>query len=139
MSGSIPIGSTKPGPSVGPEEQFFEYLRQGKFMLQRCRSSGAHFFYPRVMTKGASISDLEWVEASGMGVVYASTVIRRNPDHGGSYNIAIIELAEGPRMMSRVLGIAPESVRIGMKVRARIEAPQWPSPAKHAVPIFYPT
>ena len=138
MSGSVPTASTKLSPSVGPEEQFLEYLRQGKFMLQRCRSSGTYIFYPRVMTKGAEIYDLEWVEASGIGEVYASTVIRRNPDQGGSYNIAIIELAEGPRMMSRVLGIAPESVRIGMRVRGRIEAPRWPSPAKHPVPVFYP-
>jgi uncharacterized OB-fold protein len=53
-------------------------------------------------------------------VVYSTSVIRRRPDSGGDYNIAIVELAEGPKMMSRVENIAPDKVGIGMKVRARV-------------------
>jgi len=64
-------------------------------------------------------SDLEFVEASGHGIVYSTTVIRLRPP-ALPYNLALIDLAEGPRMMSRVEGIAPEEVEIGMKVRARI-------------------
>ncbi len=40
---------------------------------------------------------------------------------GGDYNIALIDLAEGPRMMSRVVGLAPDAIKIGLKVSARIE------------------
>ena len=105
----------------GPEEEFRAYLAEGRFMIQRSRSTGAYVFYPRPFVPGSGETDLEWVEASGEGVVYSTTVNRRSPDKGGSFNVALVDLAEGPRMMSRVVGVAPEEVRIGMKVRARIE------------------
>lgn len=106
----------------GPEARFHAYLKEGRFMIQRSASTGAHVFYPRVVAPGTGEADLEWVEASGAGTVHATTVTRRRPEKGGDYNVALIDLAEGPRMMSRVVGIAPEDVRIGMKVRARIDA-----------------
>jgi len=90
-------------------------------MIQRSRSSGRHLFYPRVAEPRTGATDLEWVPASGEGTVYATTVIRQR-DAARNYNVALIDLAEGPRMMSRVESIAPESVRIGMKVKARIAA-----------------
>ena len=104
----------------GPDQVFLSYLRQGKFMIQRCRATGQHFFFPRVMAPGTGSRDLEWVEASGDGVVYSTTVMRQRPEKGGDYNIALIDLAEGPRMMSRVVDVPPEEVRIGMKVKAVI-------------------
>ena len=52
-------------------------------------------------------------------MVYSTTVMRK-PPQSANYNVALIDLAEGPRMMSRVEGIAPEAVKIGMAVRARI-------------------
>lgn len=105
----------------GPEAQFRAFLMQGRFMIQRSKSTGVHVFYPRLAVPGSGESDLEWVEASGAGEVYSTTVVRNRPDKGGDYNIALIDLAEGPRMMSRVVGIDPTEVRIGMKVRAVIE------------------
>lgn len=92
-------------------------------MIQRSASTGAHVFYPRVAAPGTGERDLVWVEASGLGTVYATTVTRQRPNPDGSpadYNIAIVTLDEGPRMMSRVEGIPPEQVAIGMRVRARI-------------------
>ena len=102
-----------------PEKEFFEHLAKGRFMLQRSRSTGGHVFYPRVAEPGTGATDLEWVEASGRGVVYSTTVIRQKPP-AANYNVALIELAEGPRMMSRVHGLPPELVKIGMPVRARL-------------------
>ena len=104
----------------GPEAQFRAYLAQGRFMIQRSKSTGAHVFYPRVAAPGTGEADLEWVEASGEGTVYATTVVRNRPEKGGDYNVALIDLAEGPRMMSRVVEIEPTAVEIGMKVRARV-------------------
>jgi uncharacterized OB-fold protein len=101
------------------EEEFFEFLAQGRFMLQRSRGSGEHVFFPRVAAPRTGSRDLEWVEASGRGTVYATTVVRVKPPQP-SYNVALVELEEGPRLMSRVEGIAPDAVRIGMPVRARI-------------------
>ncbi|MCG8559282.1 MAG: Zn-ribbon domain-containing OB-fold protein [Hyphomicrobiales bacterium] len=106
----------------GPDQQFADYLAQGKFMIQRSASTGAYVFYPRAIAPGTGAADLEWVEASGEGTVYTTTVVRQRPEKGGDYNVAVIELKEGPRLMSRVEGIAPEDVSIGMAVRARIGA-----------------
>jgi len=105
----------------GPEARFYDYLKDGRFMIQRSASSGKYVFYPRVVAPGAGEADLEWVEASGEGTVYATTVTRRRPEKGGDYNVALIDLKEGPRMMSRVVGVEPGEVKIGMKVRAKIE------------------
>lgn len=108
-----------PVSEVRPEIDFFAFLEQGRFMIQRSRSSGRHVFYPRVAEPRTGAMDLEWVEASGEGTVYSTTVIRQKPPTP-NYNLALIDLAEGPRMMSRVEGISPEQVRIGMKVRAKV-------------------
>lgn len=110
--------------SQGPEAEFRERLAAGRFMLQRSAATGAYMFPPRTAAPGSGARDLEWVEASGEGVVYSTTVSRRRPEQGGPLNIAIIETAEGPRMMSRVEDIDPEAVTIGMKVRARIQEVQ---------------
>ncbi|MBX2854897.1 MAG: OB-fold domain-containing protein [Rhodobacteraceae bacterium] len=104
----------------GPEAQFKAFMAEGKFMIQRSAASGHHVFYPRTITPCSGTADLEWVEASGDGTVYASTVTRRRPEQGGDYNIALIDLAEGPRMMARVDGVAPNQVTIGMRVKARV-------------------
>ena len=104
---------------MNPEKEYFEHLREGRFVIQRSRSTGGHVFHPRVAEPGTGATDLEWVPASGRGVVYSTTVIRQKPPTP-NYNVALIDLAEGPRMMSRVQGIAPEDVKIGMQVKARV-------------------
>jgi len=106
---------------MGPEDQFKAYLGEGRFMIQRSVSTGAYVFYPRSFVPGSGETDLEWVEAAGTGTVYATTVNRRSPEKGGTFNVALIDLDEGVRMLSRVVGLAPEAVTIGMKVRARVE------------------
>ena len=84
-------------------------------MIQRSRSSGRHVFYPRVAVPGTGEQDLDWVPASGRGTVYAITV---NRARDATYNVALVDLVEGPRMMTRIEGV--ESVPIGTAVRARI-------------------
>lgn len=100
---------------LGPQAAYTAFLRTGRFMLQRSRATGQHIFYPRVMCPGSGETDLEWVEASGMGRIYAITV---NRSRAGSYNIALIDLDEGPRMMSRIEGV--ETAPIGARVKACI-------------------
>jgi len=102
-----------------PEKEYFEHLAQDRFMLQRSRSSGRFHFYPRVAEPVTGARDLEWIEASGRGIVHATTVVRPKPPQQ-PYNVVLVDLEEGPRVLSRIEGIAPEAVRIGMKVRARI-------------------
>lgn len=100
---------------AGPEAQYRAYLREGRFMIQRSRSTGTHLFYPRIAVPGTGETDLEWIEAAGGGTVYAITV---NRTREGAYNIALVDLDEGPRMMTRIDGV--ETVPIGTRVRARI-------------------
>lgn len=102
-----------------PDQIFREFLEQGKFMLQRSRETGRFIFYPRVAEPGTGSTDLEWVPASGRGIVYSTTVVRAEPK-ARDYNVVLVDLDEGPRMMSRVEGVAPDEVRIGMAVTARI-------------------
>ena len=104
------------GPTPGPEQQFKTFLAEGRFMIQRSISTGRSVFYPRLAIPGTGETDLEWVDASGRGTVYSITVNRRKD---GSHNIALIDLAEGPRMMSHVRGV--ETLPIGSPVVARIE------------------
>ena len=106
----LPDGSTP-----GPEAQYLAFLAQGRFMLQRSRSSGRHVFYPRQLVPGSGETDLEWVPASGLGTLYAITV---NRSRGGNHNVALVDLDEGVRMMSRIDG--HESLPIGTRVQARI-------------------
>lgn len=105
--------------TVFPETEYKKFLAEGSFRVQRCRTSGRFISYPRVVEPGTGSTDLEWVEASGRGTVYSTTVVRQKPPTP-SYNLALIDLAEGPRMMSRVEGIPPEQVKIGMAVQAKI-------------------
>ncbi|SRR5690606_20997107 len=102
-------------PEIGPEQQFKNYLAEGKFMIQRSRSTGKYVFYPRVAIPHSGETDLEWVEASGRGTIYSITV---NRGKNGSYNVALVDLEEGVRMMSTVEGV--ETLPIGAPVKAKI-------------------
>ena len=116
---------TKTDARRGPEALFRDALAEGRILLQRNPETGAAVFYPRAILPGSHEAQpgarAEWIEASGRGTVHSTTVSRRRPEAGGDRNIALIELAEGVRLISSVTGIAPEAVRIGMKVRAWID------------------
>lgn len=102
-----------------PQEHWRAALGEGRFLLQRAVKTGTVFFPPRVIEPGAGEVELEWIEASGLGTVYSATVIMPRPP-AVPYNVVLVDLDEGPRLMSRVEGVDPTEVRIGMRVRARI-------------------
>jgi len=104
---------------IHPEKQYADYLAQGEFMLLRAKASGKFIFYPRVAEPLTGDTDLEWVKASGCGSVYSATIVRQRPP-AADYNVVLVDLEEGPRMMSRVDGLPAAEVRIGMSVEARI-------------------
>ena len=106
---------------AGAEARFEAYLEEGKFMLQRSTTDGAYIFSPRMINPHTGEADLEWVEANGAGEIYATTVTSRRPEQGGDYNISLVTLKEGPRMMAKVVGIDPHKVKIGMTVTADIQ------------------
>lgn len=115
------MSESKPASgNPGPDKIFYDALKNGAFRIQRCAACSRHVFYPRMLCNHCGSPELAWVDASGNGTVYSTTVVRRKPEAGGDINIALIDLEEGVRMMSRVDGVAPQEVRIGMPVKAEI-------------------
>jgi uncharacterized OB-fold protein len=104
----------------GPDEVFRRNLAEGRFVIQLCGACRTHVFYPRSLCPHCGSAGLSTVPASGRGRVYSTSVNRRRPEAGGPINIALIDLEEGPRLMSRVEGVAPDQVCMGMAVIARI-------------------
>jgi uncharacterized protein len=105
---------------AGAEAHYQAQLNAGRFLIQRCNECNQYVFYPRVVCPHCSGSSLAWVEPKGTGVVYSTTTVRRKPEAGGDYDVSLIDLDEGVRMMSRVEGVAPTEVAIGMRVRAKV-------------------
>ncbi len=99
---------------------YWDAAREHRFVLQRCTECGEHQFYPRGVCSHCLSSDLEWLEASGKGTVYSFSVNHRAPHPGFAdklpFVLAIVELAEGPRMMTNIVDCDPETVAIGMEV-----------------------
>ncbi len=105
-----------PAPGVA----FEGFLKKGEFRLQVCQGCGRQIYYPRSLCPFCGGTDLEWRLVSGEGSVYSTTTVRQRPERGGNYNISIVDLREGARMLSRVEGIESTAVKIGMPVRAAI-------------------
>lgn len=101
----------------GADAQYLAYLAEGRFMIQRAVGSGAYVFPPKLFAPGTGEA-VEWVKPSGLGTVYSATSINRKPP-AEPYNLSIIELDEGPRLLSRVTGAAADA-RIGQRVEAFI-------------------
>lgn len=118
----------------GVEAQYRQALDQGRFLIQQCAGCDRAVFYPRMICPHCGADALAWIEPDGRGTVYATTVVRRKPDAGGDYNVALVDLREGVRLMSRVEGVAPEAVRIGMPVRAQVARQDG-----HGLVVFVPS
>ena len=103
---------------------YFDALREGRLRLQRCPRDG-FFFYPRSRCPECLGDDWAWEDVSGRGTVYSFTVDRVGLDPAQRSRIplviAIIELEEGPRLTSNVVGCTPEAVSVGLPVVATFE------------------
>lgn len=97
--------------------RYFAALGRGIFEIPRCMACGQHHFYPRVCCPYCGSERLEWVAPSGRATVYSTTIVRRA---AGDYTVCLIDLEEGPRLMSSVVDMPPESVRIGLSVVAHV-------------------
>lgn len=104
----------------GPLLSYQNSLANGEFNIQQCKDCGQHVFYPRALCNHCGSANLKWVKAVGRGEVYSTVVIRQKPEKGGDYNLVLITLEEGPRMMSKIIDVDPEEVKIGMKVSAHV-------------------
>lgn len=116
----------KPLPVPSPvTEKFWRAARRHELVLQRCGACERYICYPRALCPHCLSDDLQWTAVSGRGSVYSFTVARRPTASvfadSVPYVIAVVELEEGPRMTTNIVGCAPEDVRIGMAVEAAFE------------------
>jgi uncharacterized OB-fold protein len=107
--------------SESPLARYEAFLARGELAYQ-VDARGRPVFFPRVLAPADREGPLAWRVSAGLGTVYATTFI--TPKGERAYNVALIDLDEGYRLMSRVEGIAAELVRIGMRVKARVQPAQ---------------
>ena len=111
-------------PSMTPDTEFFwQGCRDHRLLVQRCTDCGALRHPPRPMCPSCTSLAWEAVEASGRGTVL-SFVMPRHPQFPGfdeRYMVALVELEEGTRLVSNLVGTTPEEASIGMAVEVRFE------------------
>lgn len=116
-----------------PLATYIEHLDKDELAYQFSLDANKAVFFPRVICPFTGSDRLEWRISKGMGTVYATTVVY--PQQGDPYNVALIDIDEGFRMMSRVEDIAPLDVRIGMRVKFRVHKAAGDEPP---YPVFAP-
>jgi len=100
-------------------KEFWDATGRGVLLLRRCRACGVVIWYPRFVCPDCHSTDTEWFDATGRGTVYSFTIARRGMGPWkdvAPYVLAYVELEEGPRLMTNVVGCDPETVTIGMPV-----------------------
>jgi uncharacterized OB-fold protein len=111
----------RPRPTPSPLTQpFWAATAEGRFLLQHCNACSADIFYPRANCPTCGSTDLGWKDASGRGTLHTFTVARRptHPAFNGAPPVilAIVELAEGPRVTTNLVDCEPADVSVGMPV-----------------------
>ncbi|NGN66679.1 Zn-ribbon domain-containing OB-fold protein [Streptomyces sp. A7024] len=119
---------------------WWEAAAEGRLLIRRCRADGcgAAHHYPREFCPQCWSEDVVWEEASGVGSLYTWSVVHMNdlPPFGERvpYAAAVVELAEGPRMMTEVVDCAEADLRVGMPLRVTFRE----GGGERRVPVFRP-
>lgn len=113
-------------PTTKLTEPYWDATSRGELVIQQCEKCKKRSFPPRANCSNCGSRDLVWERVSGNGVVYTYTVAHRSP-HPVLLDqcplvIAVVELEEGPRMMTNVVDCDPNEVEIGMKVQVAFES-----------------
>jgi uncharacterized OB-fold protein len=108
-------------PVVEDESRaFWDGLRDGRLLIKHCTACGAFHYYPRPFCPTCWSDDVEWYEASGRATVYTYSTVYVNdlPPFGPQvpYVAAVVELEEGPRMMTRLVDCTKDDITLGMPV-----------------------
>jgi uncharacterized OB-fold protein len=141
---TAPVAARMMEPPVGAESgPFWEATRTGTLLVQWCTACDKGIFYPRSFCPicGATDSALEWRTASGRATVYAASVEHKPAatgitfSGGEPYVIALVDLEEGVRMMTNVVGCPVDDVKAGLAVTVTWE----PLSDGRQLPLFTPT
>jgi uncharacterized OB-fold protein len=116
-----------PAPVVNADSRpYWEGAREGKLLLQRCGDCGTLRFFPRYLCTACGSDRTEWAEASGRGTVHSFTIVHRAafPEFQARtpYVVALVDLEEGPRIMTNIVGDDALAVSIGDAVVVEFEA-----------------
>jgi uncharacterized protein len=122
-----------PNAATSPLATYIAHLKRGELGYQFSPSTQQVVFYPRLIAPKTGAADLEWRISKGLGTVHATTVV--HPQQGDPYNVCLVDVDEGFRMMSRVEAIEPAQVRIGMRVKFRVHTP---TDGEDPYPVFTP-
>jgi hypothetical protein len=111
----------KPMPRIDEESKgFWEACRRHELYVQRCGACGLLRHYPRALCPTCLSDQIEWVKSSGRGTVYTFTVTYQNQAPGFReelpYVLAYVQLEEGVRLLTNIVGCPADDVRIGMPV-----------------------
>jgi uncharacterized protein len=110
-----------PAPPVNPETRpFWDATAQGRLLLRRCLDCASVIWYPRTMCPQCASTRTEWVESAGRGRVYSYTINHRGEGaykNAAPFVLAYVELDEGPRMMTNIVGADPASLAVGLPVQ----------------------
>jgi hypothetical protein len=117
----------KPVPQPTPETRpFWDGTAAGELRIQRCLACRTPYFYPREVCPHCGSTTVEWFTTSGRATLYSYTITHR-PAPGFAddvpYAIAVVQLAEGPRMMANIVGVAntPENLVLDMDLEVTFE------------------
>jgi uncharacterized protein len=110
-----------PAPYISPEmTDFWAATAEGRLTLPKCNDCNEYVWYPRPFCPACGSTDVAWTDVSGKGSVYTFTVVHRSGVPGyreyGPYVIAYVQLEEGPKVMTNIVGIDPEKVTVGLPV-----------------------
>ena len=130
----------KPIPRLDEESKpFWEACARHELYVQKCRSCGKTFYYPRAFCPEDLSQDFEWVKCSGKGEVYTFTVTRQNQGPGFRddlpYILAYVELEEGVRMLTNIVNCESEEVKVGMPVELTFVD----ATSEISIPLFQPS
>lgn len=119
-------GPDKPLPVPSPESRpYWDGARAHRLLLQKCADCHRHWHPPSILCPGCGSRDHDWVESSGKGRVFSFVTYHRLYNKGWQdelpYVVAIIELAEGARLLSNVIDIAPDDVACDMAVEVMFD------------------
>src|SRR5215510_3088599 len=115
---SSPMDLERPLPSpMTPEcKPYWDGARDGKLMIPKCRACGKPFMYPRVACPFCSSRDIGWVQAAGRGRLFsfeiANQILNKSFKVKTPVVLAMVELEEGPRILSNLVGIEPDPKKI---------------------------
>ncbi|WP_433476997.1 Zn-ribbon domain-containing OB-fold protein [Spirillospora sp. CA-142024] len=116
---------------------YWDAAREGRLLIRHCEPCGEPFFYPRPFCPRCWSDRVHWIEASGRARLYTYSVVRWNdlPPFGERvpYIPAVVDLAEGPRMMTELVGCEPGAAAIGMPLRVEFR-----DEGEVSVPVFRP-